>query len=191
MKNIRIYTAPKYKTDKYTEVEPNIYKTLSDAEDSDSYLALEVISDKEAEKVLRKLSGWKQGTTDLTEDLLIIEYNGKRYYKEIDDDDVIFENSNDEPEIIYVSSLMFEQEPEYGENEPSDEQVSQYPLEDILDEFLCECNDFYEEENRNDSVNSYIEFLSTDIENIRKLLSIVGKHVYNKDDGDYVTLVIE
>lgn len=97
----------------------------------------------------------------------------------------------DQGEIIYVTSLMFEQEPEYGENEPDGAEVSQYPLEDILDKFLCACEDFYEEENEKDPVNSYMEFVSPNIQDIKDLLSIVGKHVYNKEDGEYIELIIE
>lgn len=96
--------------------------------------------------------------------------------------------SEDSP---YFASIVFEQEPEYDENEPSDSEISQYPLEDILDKFLCSCSDYYEEVNAEDPVNSYIEFESDDIGALKNLLSIVGKHVYNRDDGDSVELVIE
>lgn len=37
----------------------------------------------------------------------------------------------------------------------------------------------------------YLEFSASDMEDIQKLLGIVNKHVYNKEDGDYVELVIE
>ncbi len=45
-------------------------------------------------------------------------------------------------------TLIFEQESEFNENQPSDFYVSQYPLEDILDKFNCSCGDFYEDENK-------------------------------------------
>ena len=45
--------------------------------------------------------------------------------------------------------------------------------------------------NKNDTVNSYIEFAGDSIEDIEKLLTVVGKHIYNKEYGDYVKLVIE
>ena len=83
------------------------------------------------------------------------------------------------------------EEPEYDENEPSDPYVSQYPLEDILDEFFISCYDSYDEENETDKEHSYIEFAADDIEDIRKVLSLIGKHVYNKQEGDYVELKIE
>ena len=91
----------------------------------------------------------------------------------------------------YVTSIMFEQEPEYGENQPSDALISQYPLEDILEEFYVVAGDMYPAENKNDPVNSYIEFSSPDIGDIQSLLRIVGKHVYNQDNGNSVLLMIE
>ena len=91
----------------------------------------------------------------------------------------------------YVTSIMFEQEPEYGENQPSDALISQYPLEDILEEFYVVAGDMYPTENKNDPVNSYTEFSSPDIGDIQSLLQIVGKHVYNQDNGNSVLLMIE
>ncbi len=86
---------------------------------------------------------------------------------------------------------MFEQEPQYGENETFDSNISEYPMEDILDKFNCMCLDMYEDENASDKSNSYIEFASSDIEDIRTIIDIVGKHVYNQEDRDYIKLVIE
>jgi hypothetical protein len=189
MKNIRIYNASKYGTSEYEEVEKNIYKTY---EKDDGNLSLIGVTDLDKMKALENMSGWKPGKTDADKLFECITYSGKKYYKrEINGKTVIFENRNDNKSMIYVTSIMFEQEPEYEENSPNDAEISQYPLEDILDEFLCNCEDFYEEENKNDSVNSYIEFSSPNIENIKKLLTIVGKHVYNKENGDYIKLIIE
>lgn len=42
-----------------------------------------------------------------------------------------------------------------------------------------------------DKVNSYVEFASEDIEDIRNVLSILGKHVYYCQEGEYVTLKVE
>ena len=64
-------------------------------------------------------------------------------------------------------------------------------MEDLLDEFMCCCEDWYEQENANDPIHSYQEFSSPDLSDIQNLLSIVGKHVYNKERGDYVDLIIE
>lgn len=91
----------------------------------------------------------------------------------------------------YVTSMMFEQEPECGENQPSDALISQYPLEDILEEFYVVAGDMYPAENKNNPVNSYIEFSSPDIGDIQSLLRIVGKHVYNQGNGNSVLLMIE
>lgn len=151
---------------------------------------MQQVTDTDELEAITGLKNWEQGKTELEEDYLIAIYNGKKYYKDIDDEEMIFENMSDD-EGCYVTSLMFEQEPEFDENDPSDSQVSQYPLEDILDKFYCACEDFYEEENAKDSVNSYVEFSSTDTADIKNLLSIIGKHVYNKENGVYVELVIE
>jgi hypothetical protein len=103
-------------------------------------------------------------------------------------------SSQIEPDY-YVTSLSFEQEPELGEgNSPN--LISQYPLEDILDEFLVHISDFYEEDNDKSATLCYQEFASPNIEDIKKLRGIIGKHVYNKeytgDDGEnYIKLVIE
>ncbi|MCI8407985.1 MAG: hypothetical protein HFJ09_01770 [Lachnospiraceae bacterium] len=96
----------------------------------------------------------------------------------------------DDDEILYVTSLSFIQEPEYNEGEDASD-ISQYPLEDILDKFYCHISDFYEKLNTEDSSICYQEFASPDIKDVRNLRTIIGKHVYNKEDGKYVTLVIE
>ena len=97
-------------------------------------------------------------------------------------------------ETLYVTSLSFVQEPEYEEGENAGE-ISQYPLQDVLDKFYCHVSDFYEGLNTSDSEICYLEFAAMDIEDIQNLRSIIGKHVYNKDyekDGNvYVKLVIE
>ena len=93
-------------------------------------------------------------------------------------------------EDCYVTSLSFVQEPEFDEgSSPSD--ISQYPLEDILDKFCVAVNDFYESENSESDSLCYLEFQGADIEHIKSLLSIVGKHVYNKEEDGYVELIIE
>ncbi len=100
-------------------------------------------------------------------------------YKTIEDEDP-----------LYVTSLSFIQEPEYNEGNDAS-YISQYPLEDILDKFYCYISDFYSELNTEDSSKCYQEFASSDIEDIRKLRTIIGKHVYNKEDGEYMKLIIE
>ena len=120
MKNIRIYKAEKYNTDRYIEKEPDIYMCNSE----------------------------------------------------------------------FVTSLCFEQEPGYKEGSSAAE-ISQYPLEDILDKYCVYISDFFEELNVADSNECYLEFCSDDINDIRRLKSIIGKHVYNKEDEDGIILIID
>lgn len=91
---------------------------------------------------------------------------------------------------LYVTSLTFIQEPELGEGENAN-YISQYPLEDILDKFSVHVQDFYDELNKETSQVCYQEFGSPYLENIQKLRSIIGKHVYNKVVDKYVKLIIE
>lgn len=197
MKNIRFYSAEKYETSEYEKVEEYIYKTIEEVSDNEDSLWLRQFEDEELSKKLLELDGWKQGEGELDDSYLLMEYEGKRYYRDIDsvgtDEDFVFVNENDdkEPGEIYVTSIMFEPEPELGENEPTDAFVSQYPLDDILDEYFVYCYDDYKNENEEDKVNSYVEFASEDIDDIRKVLTILGKHVYNQEDGDYVKLIVE
>ena len=97
---------------------------------------------------------------------------------------------------MYVTSLKFEQEPEFHEGD-SPSNISQYPLEDILDKYLVAISDFYDEENRNSVAECYQEFSGSDLENVKQLTEIVGTHVYEKEyldeeDGEtYLMMVIE
>lgn len=91
---------------------------------------------------------------------------------------------------VYVTSLSFVQEPELDEGSNAAD-ISQYPLEEILDKFLCYISDFYPELNTADSVVCYQEFAGSNVEALRKLRSIIGKHVYDKEDGQYVKFCIE
>ncbi|MDK7883323.1 hypothetical protein [Corynebacterium striatum] len=87
------------------------------------------------------------------------------------------------PDREYVTSLSFEQEPELGEGD-SPQDISQYPLEDILEEFEVQIEDFYEDLNGASESTCYLEFGGSDVERIRKVLGLVGKHAYNKTDED-------
>ena len=78
-------------------------------------------------------------------------------------------------------SLTFEQEPELGEGHDSTE-ISQYPLEDILDRFLVYVSDFYKKENAEKKAECCLEFSSSSIDQIKALSTIVGKHVYNREE---------
>lgn len=193
MKNIRFYKAPKYLTEGYKEAESMIYKTYEENSESENSLWLAQVTDASLLKELKKITKWEKGTReDLDDELLIAEYEGQKYYVDPDDDeDIIYfdENASGGGEI-YVTSIVFEPEPEFDENGPAEE-ISQYPLEDILEKFFCYVSDDYEEENAEDPKNCYVEFASEDIGDIRDILTIVGKHVYNKDNGEYVDLIIE
>lgn len=96
--------------------------------------------------------------------------------------------------VKYFTSLSFEQEEELGEGSSPNE-ISQFPLENILDNFSVWVEDFYEEKNASSQKKSYLEFGSKKIENIKSLLELIGKHVFNKtienDDESYSELVIE
>lgn len=179
MKNIRSYHPVKYHSDKYKKIEENIYKTTYY-----SCFAYDGVEDEELIKKLKNLKDWEK-----KEDYYTIEYENEKYYIFDNDEECIF--TPEKPCEIYVTSLVFEQEPNYGENEPNDNEISQYPLEDILEEFNCFCSDDYEEENTADPINSYQEFASSDIENIRNLMTLIGKHVYNIEDDEYIKLIIE
>jgi hypothetical protein len=197
MKNIRFYEAEKYRTPDYEEVEDKIFKTYKTVSESDDYLGLRQLENAELAEKLMQAEGWEQGTGELLEDYLILTYEGKTYYRDSEDigteDDVVMVNMDDpsNPEEIFVTSIVFEAEPEYDENEPSDSMISQYPLEDILDKYFLYVNDDYIEENAGDPVNSYVEFASEDIEDIRSALEILGKHVYNFEENGYIKLRIE
>ena len=193
MKNIRFYEAEKYNTDEYVKVEDMIYKTIFKS--NCEYLHYQKCLDTDLVTKLLDSEEWVQGTSTLLKNHLILIYDGKKYYRRLENigtnDDIVFIEIPEKKETIYVTSIVYEPEPEFGENEPDDKKVSQYPLEDILDEFFVFCNDLYHKENENDEKNSYIEFASQDIDDIRNLLSIIGKHVYDQEDGEYVELIIE
>ena len=62
----------------------------------------------------------------------------------------------------YVTALSFEQEPEFGEGGNAAE-LSQYPLEDLLDRFSVYVSDFFERYNTPDTTTCRLE-LSGDSE---------------------------
>lgn len=122
--------------------------------------------------------------------IMCLVHKGKKYYRK---DMTYFILDPDEygTKIYDSTSLKFEQEPEFGENQPQDAEISQYPLEDLLDMFNLCVGDSYETENSEDPVHAYLELMSENAEDIRKLLGVIGKHIYNTEDGDFVKLVIE
>ncbi|MBO5530315.1 MAG: hypothetical protein J5970_02860 [Bacilli bacterium] len=90
----------------------------------------------------------------------------------------------------YVISLSFEQEPELNEKIDNGT-ISQYPLEDILDKFNVYISDEYKELNNSDSSTCYLEFASSSLEDVERLKSIIGKHIYNKEENGVIKLIIE
>ena len=98
--------------------------------------------------------------------------------------------TQEDGESRYVTSLSFVQEPELGEGENAGD-ISEYPLEDLLDEFGCYISDFYEDLNTEHSRQCYLEFAGDELEDVEKLRTIIGKHVCNKEAGGYEQLIIE
>lgn len=94
----------------------------------------------------------------------------------------------------FFTSLSFEQEPEKGEG-ISPQQISQYPLEDILEHYLVYISDFYSDLNNMSKDRCYLEFASTEMRDILNLRTLIGKCAFNCNavvDGEHcVKLVIE
>ena len=122
----------------------------------------------------------------------IENYTAAKYaneeYQEIQEG--IFKIIDEDDEDLYVTSLSFIQEPELEEGSNASD-ISQYPLEDILDKFYCHVSDFYEELNKEDAEICYLEFGSPELQDVVNLRCIIGKHVYDKEVDGRVQLVIE
>ena len=116
------------------------------------------------------------------------KYNGEEYKKV---KDYIYKYADENGDIYYCTSISFEQEPEFDEGENSSN-ISQYPMEDILDRFCVHISDFFDDLNNGESNICYCEFSGVKKKDIKKLKkSIVGKHVYNKETEDSVELIFE
>ena len=102
-------------------------------------------------------------------------------------------DSND----IFVTSLTFEMEPEcYGEENASPSNLTQIPIEGILDEFNLFVTDFYEQLNQSSEIICYQKFGSLDLEDIKNLRTLIGKRFYavpytGEDGEEYYNMVIE
>ena len=102
-------------------------------------------------------------------------------------------DSND----IFVTSLTFEMEPEcYGEENASPSNLTQIPIEGILDEFNLFVTDFYEQLKQSSEIICYQEFGSLDLEDIKNLRTLIGKRFYavpytGEDGEEYYNMVIE
>ena len=94
----------------------------------------------------------------------------------------------------YFIGLSFEQEPDLDEGMSSAD-ISQYPLEDILDKFGVYIDNFCDDYNGQKKEQCRLVFASDSVDNILDLKTIIGKHVYNsvvENDGEeYIELIIE
>lgn len=100
--------------------------------------------------------------------------------------------------MIFVTSLSFEMEPEsYGEEDASPRNLTQVPIEGILDEFYVFVTDFYEELNETSETTCYQEFGSLDLSNLQKLRTVIGKRFYavpyidEEDEEEYYEMKME
>ena len=80
---------------------------------------------------------------------------------------------------FFVTTLSFEQEPSLGEGKNAAD-ISQFPLEDLLDRFCVHISDFYPTLNTAKSTTCYVEFAGSKKEYIQSLISIIGRRVKNK-----------
>ena len=94
----------------------------------------------------------------------------------------------------FFLGLSFEQEPEFEEGSFSND-ISQYPLEDILDKYNVSVYDFCRDVNSQKNRQCKLILTGTALKNINELKSIIGKHVYNKaiesNGQEIVELIIE
>lgn len=82
-------------------------------------------------------------------------------------------------DMIFVTSLSFEQEPDqFGEEDGCPSYISQVPFEDLLDLFGLFVTDFYEDLNAASEKTCYQEFGAFDLENIQNLRTVIGKRFY-------------
>lgn len=99
---------------------------------------------------------------------------------------------------IYVTSLTFEMETErYGEEDASPRNLTQVPIEGILDEFCVFVTDFYDSLNETSETTCYQEFGSLHFDNIKKLRTLIGKRFYavpyidEEDDEEYYEMKMD
>lgn len=82
-------------------------------------------------------------------------------------------------EDIFVTSLSFEMEPEcFGEEDASPRNLTQIPIEGILDEFSVYVTDFYDRLNETSETVCYQEFGSSSLSDIQRLRTLIGKRFY-------------
>lgn len=84
-----------------------------------------------------------------------------------------------------MTSMTFEMDnTRFCEGDGSPQNIPQCPFEDFLDEYSVWVEDFLEDINEDSEVTCYQEFASSDIEDIRKLLTIIGKEFYAVESSD-------
>ena len=114
--------------------------------------------------------------------LILDKYNDREKYKSADN--TIFEDLSGE---TYCVTLYCELEE--GED-------TQYPLEDIMDEYYVNCTDCMEEREEDGKRILIVEIegsldKESNLENIKEVSGLIGKRVFNYKDGDYIKLGIE
>lgn len=116
--------------------------------------------------------------------LQLNKYENTNQYQLVENE--IYKDLNDKDSTNHRIAMSFELE---------DGEDTQYPLDDILSDFMLYISDFLESENT-ESSNTIKYELGGQLEDIQKAKSLVGKRVYNEDfigeDGQtYVKLKIE
>ena len=131
MKNIKNYNNDKYNTGSFKEIEKGIY--LTKFVDTSKYTPI-----KEEDLIyFDNIDKWDK------ENGIETLYKDKNKYVKIYNQIL---KQEIEEKNIYVMSISFEQEPEYNENS-TNEKISQYPLNDILEKFGVFVSDNYKEIN--------------------------------------------
>ena len=107
-----------------------------------------------------------------------------------------YKTLKEETENIFVTSLAFEMEPDcYGEEDASPRNLTQVPIEGLLDEFNLFVTDFYEQLNETSETICYQEFGSFDLADIQKLRTLIGKRFYAvpymENGKEYYNMVME
>lgn len=99
---------------------------------------------------------------------------------------------------IFVTSLSFEMEPDqYGEENASPRNLTQIPIEGLLDRFNLFVTDFYKELNETSETVCYQEFGSFHLADIQNVRTLIGKRFFSspfidQEDGEeYYDMVIE
>lgn len=120
--------------------------------------------------------------------LKLEKYDNRERYTQVDDS--VYKDAtggvaasmgiSDKP--VYCVTLCCELE----ENEDT-----QYPLEDILDKYYVNCTEVREEREENGVILYTFEIEGEEIEHIKEIAELVGKRVFNYEDGDYIKLGIE